>query len=181
MISVGPQPSEACIQVVRARRIAARLWVGFLVVLGPAWCLPNTLAQVPAESIFQQSEKAQGLAAQHLAEAGDANAQWMVGQAMLSPPSTDPAAAVIWLRRAGDQGHPLAQRDLGLLYEAGWGVERNLEEAYFWYSLAALHDSGRAAVRRDEIATGLNREQLDAAQRRLHTWRPSRETVAPAK
>lgn len=111
-----------------------------------------------------------------LADGGDANAQWMMGQGYLSPPDADPAAAFQWFLRAADQGHGLAQRDLGFLYEAGWGVEQSLQEAYFWYSLAALHDSGRAAVRRDSLATGLSLEQRDSAERRVRSWRPLKES-----
>ena len=43
-------------------------------------------------------------------------------------------------------------------------------------SLAALHDSGRAALRRDALATGLSPEQRDSADRRLRSWRPWKES-----
>lgn len=152
------------------------LGVGLLILLGQALDTPVATAQTSADIVPRQSEKDQGLSAQPLAEAGDANAQWMVGQGLLSPPDADPAAAFKWFLRAADQGHGLAQRDLGLLYEAGWGVEQSLQEAYFWYSLAALHDSGRAALRRDALATGLSHEQLDTAERRLRLWRPRKES-----
>jgi hypothetical protein len=147
-----------------------------LILLGQAGDVPFVRAQVPADIVPHQSEKDQGLAAQSLAEAGDANAQWMVGQGFLSPPDADPAAAFTWFLRAADQGHGLAQRDLGFLYEAGWGVEQSLQEAYFWYSLAALHDSGRAALRRDALAAGLSREQLHSAERQLRLWQPRKES-----
>lgn len=148
---------------------------GLLILLGQALDASVVGAQISIDNIPRQSEKDQGLAAQPLAEAGDANAQWIMGQSLLSPPDVDPAAAYQWFLRAADQGHGLAQRDLGLLYEAGWGVEQNLQEAYFWYSLAALHDSGRAALRRDALATGLSQEQRDTAERRLRLWRPRKE------
>lgn len=149
---------------------------GLLILLGQVGDVSVAKAQMSADSIPRRSEKEQGLAAQPLAEAGDANAQWMMGQGLLSPPDADPAAALQWFLRAADQGHGLAQRDLGLLYEAGWGVEQSLQEAYFWYSLAALHDSGRAALRRDALATGLSQEQRDTAERRLRLWRPRKES-----
>jgi TPR repeat protein len=149
---------------------------GVLILLGQVADASVATAQVSADIALPQSEKDLGLAALALAEAGDANAQWMVGQGFLSPPDADPAAALKWFIRAADQGHGLAQRDLGFLYEAGWGVEQNLEEAYFWYSLAALHDSGRAALRRDALATGLSPEQRDSADRRLRLWRPRKES-----
>lgn len=150
---------------------------GLLILLGQAGDASVARAQASADNIARQSEKEQGLAAQSLAEAGDANAQWMMGQGLLSPPDADPAAAFQWLLRAADQGHGLAQRDVGLLYEAGWGVEQSLQEAYFWYSLAALHDSGRAALRRDALATGLSQEQHQTVERRLRSWQPHRDST----
>lgn len=159
----------------RTLRGMTGIGAGVLILLGQAGDVSAARAQISADNVPRQSEKDQGLAAQPLAEAGDANAQWMVGQGFLSPPDADPAAALQWFLRAAEQGHGLAQRDLGLLYEAGWGVDQSLQEAYFWYSLAALHDSGRAALRRDALATGLSQEQRDNAERRLRSWRPRRE------
>ena len=159
-----------------ALRAVTGVVAGVLVPFGQVGGASVVRAQISADVVPLQSEKDLGLAAQPLAEAGDANAQWMVGQGFLSPPDADPAAALKWFLRAADQGHGLAQRDLGLLYEAGWGVEQSVEEAYFWYSLAALHDSGRAALRRDALATGLSPEQRDSADRRLRSWRPRKES-----
>ncbi len=158
------------------QRVSRLTWQfsGMLVLVSQLWRPPVVTAQVPAAIVPSESEKEQSIAALPLANAGDANAQWMVGQGLLSPPDADPAAAFSWLRRAAEQGHPLAQRDLGLLYEAGWGVTQDLQEAYFWYSLAAMHDSGRAVVRRDELALGLSREQLDNTNRRVQSWRPQK-------
>jgi len=163
------------LQPVMAVRNVTSSGVGLLLLLSQ---ILVAHAQVPAEFVPQQSERDQGLAVRHLAEAGDANAQWMVGQGLLSPPDGDPAAAFMWFLRAAEQGHPLAQRDLGLLYEAGWGVRQDLQEAYFWYSLAAVHDSGRAAVRRDEIASGLNPERRTEVERRLQSWRSHKTPAA---
>lgn len=157
-------------------RVVTGVGAGVLILLGQVGDVSVVRAQISADIVSRQSEKDQGRAAQPLAEAGDANAQWMVGQSFLSPPDADPAAALKWFLRAADQGHGLAQRDLGLLYEAGWGVEQSLQEAYFWYSLAALHDSGRAALRRDALATGLSQEQRETAERRLRLWRPRKES-----
>lgn len=166
--------SQRSYEPLMALRSVTGVGVGLLILLGQVGYAPIVRAQAPVDIAPRQSEKDQGFAAQPLAEAGDANAQWMMGQGYLSPPDADPAAALKWFLRAADQGHGLAQRDLGFLCEAGWGVEQSLQEAYFWYSLAALHDSGRAAVRRDALATGLSREQVHAIDRRLQSWQPHR-------
>jgi TPR repeat protein len=111
---------------------------------------------------------------QALAGEGDANAQWMLGQALLTGDlgTTDDVEAVQWLQRAADQGHGLAQRDLGWLYELGRGVDQDALEAFFWYSLASRQDSGRARLRRDALAATLTAEQHEAVLARLRGWRP---------
>ncbi len=111
---------------------------------------------------------------QALAGQGDANAQWMLGQALLTGDlgTTDDAEAVRWLQRAADQGHGLAQRDLGMLYELGQGVDQDSLEAFFWYSLASRQDSGRARLRRDALAATLTADQSEAVTARLRGWRP---------
>ena len=111
---------------------------------------------------------------QALAGQGDANAQWMLGQALLtgSLGETDEAEAVRWLQLAADQGHALAQRDMGMLYEQGQGVTPDVLEAFFWYSLASRQDSSRARLRRDALAAMLTAEQHGAIAARLKGWRP---------
>jgi TPR repeat protein len=51
----------------------------------------------------------------------------------------DPSQAVRWYRQAAEEGHVMAQNELGFLYASGWGVKRNYEQAVFWYSNAAEH------------------------------------------
>lgn len=128
----------------------------------------------PAPSVLADPASEQQL--QALAGQGDANAQWMLGQALLtgSLGTIDEAGAVRWLQRAADQGHALAQRDLGMLYEQGQGVTQDTLEAFFWYSLASRQDSGRARVRRDILAAMLTPDQREAVAARLKGWRPSR-------
>ncbi|MGC3976130.1 MAG: tetratricopeptide repeat protein [Nitrospira sp.] len=113
---------------------------------------------------------------QALAGQGDANAQWMLGQALLmgNLGTIDEAEAVRWLQLAADQGHVLAQRDMGMLYEQGQGVSQDTLEAFFWYSLASRQDSGRARLRRDVLAAMLTLDQREAVAARLKGWRPSR-------
>ena len=123
---------------------------------------------------FALAEPASQHQLQALAGQGDANAQWMLGQALLtgSLGETDEAEAVRWLQLAADQGHALAQRDMGMLYEQGQGVTPDVLEAFFWYSLASRQDSSRARLRRDALAAMLTAEQHEAIAARLKGWRP---------
>jgi len=57
----------------------------------------------------------------------------------------DPAEAVKWLRKAAGGKCPEAYYQLGVCYENGEGVERNLNEAEAWYR-KALQDPGFASM-----------------------------------
>ena len=54
----------------------------------------------------------------------------------------DGKEAVVWFRRAADQGHAQAQFNLGLMYDEGEGVAKDGQEAVVWYRRAA--DQGLA-------------------------------------
>jgi hypothetical protein len=55
-----------------------------------------------------------------------------------APPEIgDAAQSLARHQQAAEQGDPEAQVQLGLLYEQGQGVERNLDEASRWFQLAA--------------------------------------------
>jgi TPR repeat protein len=73
------------------------------------------------------------------AEGGDAKAQFDLGK-MYVP--KDYKEAVKWWRKAADQGHELAQFDLGNAYDNGRGVLKDDKEALKWYRKAA--DQGHA-------------------------------------
>lgn len=140
-------------------------WRWLLAVTTLLWACPLP----PASADPSSQHQLQALAGQ-----GDANAQWMLGQALLtgSLGETDEAEAVRWLQLAADQGHALAQRDMGMLYEQGQAVTQDVLEAFFWYSLAARQDSSRARLRRDALAAMLTLEQHEAIAARLKGWRP---------
>ena len=43
--------------------------------------------------------------------------------------SKDPEQAIVWYRKAADQGYSKAQSTLGKLYENGWGVQQDYKQA----------------------------------------------------
>ena len=49
----------------------------------------------------------------------------------------DYVQAVEWYRKSAEQGNMRAQYNLGLCYECGYGVDKSLSEARFWYQKAA--------------------------------------------
>lgn len=50
------------------------------------------------------------------------------------------------MRAAAEQGDPLAQYNLGVIYEHGAGVAKNLDEAVRWYEAAADQHVAEAAA-----------------------------------
>jgi TPR repeat protein len=86
----------------------------------------------------------------------------------------DDKQAVHWALLAAEQDSTEAFLFLGYATKQGAGTERNLVEAYKWFSIAAAHTKaaeGAEAVRqRDEIARQLTAAQLRQAQRMALEW-----------
>ena len=53
--------------------------------------------------------------------------------------------AVVWFRKAAEQGNPAAQFNLGVAYAGGTGVPQSSEEARKWFQKAA--DQGFAPAK----------------------------------
>ncbi len=80
------------------------------------------------------------------ADGGDPAAQYNLGNEYLREGTEAGAAraAALW-RQAAEQGLVLAQHNLGSLYALGKGVERDLEQARYWYRMAQRNGSTRSA------------------------------------
>jgi hypothetical protein len=88
----------------------------------------------------------------------------------------DLTQAVIWLRRAAEQGIAPAQNTLGgLYYYGGRGVPQDYTEAYFWFDVAVSGKPGESlaeqtAKYRDEAASHLAPTVLAREQERARKW-----------
>ena len=84
------------------------------------------------------------------------------------------AEAVIWYRRAAEQGHASAQYNLGWMYANDRGVAQDDVTAYTWFSLAASGASGNlldpCVNLRDRAAERLTPDQLAEADRWVREW-----------
>ena len=91
----------------------------------------------------------------------------------------DDAEAVIWYRKAADQGNALAQFNLGLMLREGQGVPQDDVRAHMWFDIAAAVASN-ASVRdqsvkhRDLVAAKMTPEQIAEAQRLAREWKPTK-------
>jgi len=94
-----------------------------------------------ALAAFSQSAPSPSKIAQlkQKAQAGDAQAQTELG---LAYRDKNPDAAAEWFRKAADQGNPVAQNSLGVLYHDGRGVPKDFEQAFSWYRKAAAQKYG---------------------------------------
>jgi hypothetical protein len=121
--------------------IAATLW------LAGGLCTPALAGAglEEADALIQKGEFGAALEALlPFAFQGIADAQYKVGviydysqQADGGVPE-NPFEAVKWYRKAAEQGHARAQRNLAACYDAGRGVEADPAEAARWYRAAAL-------------------------------------------
>jgi len=95
-----------------------------LVLAAPAWPSPAPAVDYIWEQVFAKRLRQ--------AEAGDADAQYAVGEAYLKGrgPAVDPQEALKWFRRAARQGHPKALYRLGYMHLRGIGVRRDPARAF---------------------------------------------------
>lgn len=85
-------------------------------------------------------------------------------------------------RKAAHQGHPVAQYLLGVMHEEGWGMRRNLVDAYTWLTLAqAKRDVVMAydpkfdpQVARERLIARMTEDQRRRAEQAASAWTPRR-------
>ena len=86
------------------------------------------------------------------------------------------AEAVIWYRKAAEQGHASAQGNLGVMYNTGQGVPQDYVQAHMWVNLAASRTTGKVAenarLLRDQLAEKMTASQIAEAQRLAREWQP---------
>jgi TPR repeat protein len=59
-----------------------------------------------------------------------------------------------WFRKAAERGHPMANFNVGLMFERGLGVAKNREEAISWYRKAAEQGFAKARQALDVLSKG---------------------------
>jgi len=87
---------------------------------------------------------------------------------------SDYAEALRLFRLAADQGHPIGQFQLGVLYSNGFGVTRDYVEGYKWMSLSAAQRYPPAIQSRQSVLTRMTADQIAEGDRRVAAWRPAR-------
>ncbi len=156
-----------------------RLTALALVLAAPVWPSPASAVDYIWEQVFAKRLKR--------AEAGDADAQYAVGEAYLKGrgPTVNPQEALKWFRRAARQGHPKALYRLGYMHLRGIGTRRDPGRAFELIRRAAEAGYSPAQYQLGRMyAAGLGTERdYDAALEWLRKaaaqeYLPAREEIA---
>ena len=117
-------------------------WVAFCTVLGV-----SASSMALEGNLVLPKTDAEGKAIIEKAEAGNAEAQYIIGmtyrlearknQEEGKDPSKSLETAVAWIQKAAEQGYALAENTLGMLYIAGIGVEQSDKTGVSWVRKAA--------------------------------------------
>lgn len=118
------------------------------------------------------------------AEAGDAEAQFKVGNAYCCGYGAvyDNKEATKWMCKAARQGYVPAQKKIGWIYRSDQGfaaptdkiryasLENNDALAYAWYSIAAKSGDKKANKAREKVAQHLSQAQADRAYEYIQSY-----------
>ena len=74
-----------------------------------------------------------------------------------------PAEAAYWYQKAAEKGYALAQRNLGVMYMNGDGVEQNKPLAFAWHSILADTGNVMDVHRRDALQQQLTDAEIQEA------------------
>jgi TPR repeat protein len=88
---------------------------------------------------------------------------------------------VHWYRLAAEQGHALAQYNLGTMVGSGRGVERDAVQAYLWMLLAANAGDPAEAASKASVGRHLAGEEADGGTDRRRQWQRARLYAGPER
>lgn len=90
----------------------------------------------------------------------------------------DYAGAALWFKRAAEHGVKDSQFNVAILFARGLGVNQDLGEAYRWFAIAANQGDVDAGKKRDDMGQRLSKEQLNAENEKVKTFRPMKANPA---
>ena len=105
---------------------------------------------------------------------------YRVGDSLFDPSKGNLREALMWYRRAADQGDVDSEVCLGIAYAEGLGVPQDYVEAHKWFNLASSHStysdiSVSINERRDALANKMTTAQVAEAQKLARDWKPKPE------
>ncbi len=82
--------------------------------------------------------------------------------------------ALKYARMGAKYGYAPTQFQLGLMYYHGEGLEKNIEDAYFWIFLAAKESEPYAISSLAKLRTEMTKAEIQAVEKRAEAWQPAR-------
>lgn len=79
--------------------------------------------------------------------------------------------AVIWYRKAAEQGHSHAQFHFGGMYYKGFGVPKDYTLAYMWWDIATKSGDEDAKFNRDRVIQRMTAAQIKKTQEMSMNWK----------
>lgn len=100
-----------------------------------------------------------------------------IGDLSFDPTKGNLSEALIWYRRAADQGDVDAMVAMGMAYAGGIGVPQDYVEAHKWYNIAAPRTTygdirNDIMKRRDDLSLKMTAAQTSEAQKLARDWKP---------
>ena len=84
----------------------------------------------------------------------------------------DLPTAAKWFEKAAERGVVDSQFNLGVLFESGQGLPKNVNDAFVWYSIAAAQGDQFAKTRVDVLTATLDQADLLASASRIKQFKP---------
>ncbi|MGJ8564358.1 MAG: peptidoglycan-binding protein [Alphaproteobacteria bacterium] len=84
----------------------------------------------------------------------------------------DIKTAAIWFEKAAERGVVDSQYNLGVLYESGQGLPKNLNEAYVWYGIAAGQGDQYAQKQIETLKGNMSAADITKAETRVKDFKP---------
>ena len=84
----------------------------------------------------------------------------------------DLPTAAKWFEKAAERGVVDSQFNLGVLFESGQGLPKNVNDAFVWYSIAAGQGDQFAKTRVEVLKTTLDQSDLVSAAARAEKFSP---------
>ncbi|WP_162143785.1 SEL1-like repeat protein [Hellea balneolensis] len=85
---------------------------------------------------------------------------------------SDLPIAAKWFEKAAERGVVDSQFNLGVLFESGQGLPKNVNEAFVWYSIAAAQGDQFAKTRVETLTPTLDQTNLVSAAARIKKFQP---------
>ena len=87
--------------------------------------------------------------------------------------------SISYYEKTAAKGNPIGQYKLGVMFEAGVDLPKNLLKAHMYFNLANVGQHPQAANSLQAVTAALNSEELMQAQKMAESWQPENTPTKP--